>query len=139
MGTKDWSEPVWTSLNRPVFFLSLIFKYERPRLQSGLFSSPFWSSCGLFQVLRLDFQTLPTMQIRMNNLKWLSCTLSTQRVLSLFAWVSAEDYASAYSSCSWGYLDKSKIQEVNLKLRTVELSQMTQGRSSHSLVHRSSS
>ena len=47
-----------TGPKRPVFFRSLIFKYERPRLQSGLFSGPVWSSSGLFPVLRPDFQTL---------------------------------------------------------------------------------
>ena len=42
-----WSLAVFWRGNRryqrPVFFRSFIFKYERPRLQSGLFSGPVWS------------------------------------------------------------------------------------------------
>ena len=47
-----------TGPKRPVFLRSSTFKYQRPRLQSSLFSGPVRSSCGLFPVLRLDFQTL---------------------------------------------------------------------------------
>ncbi len=53
-----WFLAVFDNQSGPVFLQSLIFKYIRPRLQSGLFSGPVWSFSGLFPVFRPDFQTL---------------------------------------------------------------------------------